>query len=360
MKNKKVHIYLALAVLVLLFMQACIREDYYDYSDMAAIKTISISSQNGAAQILTESDSVVMQVANGTELESIILTELTVSSLAEPNVEVGDTLDFSSGSAEIIVTSESSTQRVWTIVVQELGTEPQLADSDFDTWYDAGDYLEIGTDENSTIWGSSNPGVVVGGIDPNTLKETNGTGAAIKMITRYSTLGAIAKKPIAAGSAFTGYFDKSNLSISDPQAALYFGTPFTAKPTGFSVDYKYISGPKTIDKNGNNLGISDSCDIYVLLEHRAGDTIRRVATGWLRTSTSADTSQLSTTEVELVYGQLPAGTEDYMLPSAGEGYAPEGTRPTHITVVFSSSAHGDEFQGAKNSTLWIDNFVLKY
>jgi hypothetical protein len=43
-----------------------------------------------------------------------------------------------------------------------------------------------------------------------------------------------------------------------------------------------------------------------------------------------------------------------------DGYAPSGTKPTHITVVFSSSALGDFFTGAIGSVLDVDDFVLIY
>ncbi len=342
------------------FLGSCIKEDYYDYSSQAAITSISVTSQNGNAKIFPELDSIFIEVANGAELSSIVITDLQLSALASANKVIGDTLDFSQGDVSIEVTSESSESRIWKLAAKELGSEPQLDNSDFDTWYDEGDYLELGMDASSTIWGTSNPGVEVGGIDPNTLQEMNGDGYAIKMITRYTALGAIAKKPIAAGSAFTGYFDKNSLSLSDPQAALFFGTPFTALPSAFSIDYNYIAGDKNIDKNGDEVGYADSCDIYVLLENRSGDSTLRVGTGWLRTGTSADITQLTPTTIDITYGELPAGTPDFMLPQTGEGYAPSGTRPTHIVVVFSSSAHGDTFQGAKNSTLWVDNFVLQY
>lgn len=49
-----------------------------------------------------------------------------------------------------------------------------------------------------------------------------------------------------------------------------------------------------------------------------------------------------------------------MKPPTGQSYAAQGTKPTHISVVFSSSFGGAEFIGAYGSPLELNDFELVY
>ncbi|MDW7695826.1 PCMD domain-containing protein [Flammeovirgaceae bacterium SG7u.111] len=343
-----------------ILVQSCIKEDHFGLSSAGNILSIEFKNQNGSASINRSNDSVYVELANGTNLSQVQLTKLELSSFAASSRKVGDLVDFTSGSADFVVTSEDQSQTNWKVHVFEVGSNPQLPNSDFNQWYDSQKgYLEIGADVNSTIWGTSNPGVEFGGMDANVLQEeVSNDDFAIKMVTRYSSLAAVFKKPIASGSAFTGFFDVDNIDINDPEAAIDFGIPFTATPASFKLQYLYEAGPKNIDKNGNALSFPDSCDIYSVLERREGDQVKRVATAWLRTTGNG--GDIQSIQVTYTYGELPARTPSYMLPKEGETYAALGETPTHINVVFASSAYGAEFQGAENSTLLVDNFELVY
>lgn len=65
-------------------------------------------------------------------------------------------------------------------------------------------------------------------------------------------------------------------------------------------------------------------------------------------------------ELIFIYGELPAGTPIYILPKAGQTYAAPEETPTHINIVFASSANGANFQGTENSALLVDNLELIY
>ncbi len=352
----KIHIILSL---FLVAITSCIKEDYFGYSTSAEIIEIQLSNQSGNTQIFTDNDSIYIQLANGVDLSKIVLNKLELSSFANANINEGDTLNLETNFIEIPVTSESGTIKNWQLHVFEIGSNPQIENSNFNTWYQKGSYLEIGADDTSSAWGTSNPGAVFGGMDPNVQQyEIAPEDYAAKLTTRFTLIGSFVNKPIAAGSLFTGDFMEGDISFDDPEASINFGIPFTATPSAFQLDYKYTPGTTNIDANQNELNFPDTGDVYVLLERRDDTTVQRVATAWYRIASETPTMQ--TLEVDFIYGELPANTPSYMLPASNEMYALPDTPPTHIKVVFSSSAYGNLFQGAENSELIVDNFKLLY
>ncbi|WNJ19446.1 PCMD domain-containing protein [Pontibacter sp. G13] len=349
---------LTISILCAIAWTGCVNEETFGLSSAGNILNIQLTNQNGGALINRDSLLVDIEVANGTDLESLRILTLQISAFATSVPTQGDLVDASSGAFPIDITAEDGTNRAWTIRISSIGENPQLPNSDFNDWYEADGYLEPGVDASSTIWGTGNPGVILSGLSANTEQEfIAADDFAMKMTTRFTTLGAILNKPIAAGSGFTGVFNTEDIDLNDPEAAIDFGTPFTASPTGFRIEYSYVPGPDNIDASGNSLGFPDMCDIYVLLERRLGDEPRRLATGWFRSDSVV--SDLSVLEVPLTYGTLPPDAPDYTLPDNGL-YAEASESPTHIIVVFSSSALGNEFQGAENSVLIVDNLELLY
>lgn len=105
---------------------------------------------------------------------------------------------------------------------------------------------------------------------------------------------------------------------------------------------------------------TDQCDIYVLLEKRDGEAVERIGTGWFRSDAQVD--DFTNLEVPIIYGELDASMPEFDFANIREGEVwgnPDDT-PTHITVVFSSSALGDFFTGAIGSALSVNNFELLY
>ena len=96
------------------------------------------------------------------------------------------------------------------------------------------------------------------------------------------------------------------------------------------------------------------------MEKRDGDNVERIGTGWFR---SGDTvSDFSNLEVNIKYGELTSVDPEFEYANIreGESWGNAADTPTHIIVVFSSSALGDFFTGAIGSELWINNFELLY
>jgi hypothetical protein len=91
-----------------------------------------------------------------------------------------------------------------------------------------------------------------------------------------------------------------------------------------------------------------------------GNDVERIGTGWFRSSD--EVVDFSNLEVDIKYGELtPSDPEfEYANIRDGESWGNPDDIPTHIIVVFSSSALGDFFTGAIGSELWVNNFELVY
>ena len=187
--------------------------------------------------------------------------------------------------------------------------------------------------------------------------------------------GSIAGKGVAAGNIFTGRFDIGNTVNARP----VFGIPYTQMPKAFQVDYKYTPSKGLIDGKRKPIEGEDAMDMYLILEKRDGDDVKRLGVGWYR---SGDTqTEWETKVIDIVYarnGQAPQGVKEYAKQVLKYGHngdtsatdpsnMPEATwgdaaseRPTHIIVVFTSSYLGDYFIGAPGSKLIVDNFELIY
>jgi len=133
---------------------------------------------------------------------------------------------------------------------------------------------------------------------------------------------------IAAGTLFTGRFI---LDILNPLNSTQFGRPFAYKPLYLRGYYKYIPV--------NN----DSCRIASFL------------TKWNSSSKRRDTIAIAS----IIYEQSRLTVTTYTEFDIVYNYKSSQT-PDSITVMFSSSAGGANFQGGIGSKLYIDEVPLEY
>ena len=354
---RKIYFLLVFAVLF-----SCVDEDYYGMSKYGNIKEILVSNQSGNAIIMTDSLLVTVEIPGGVDLSAITIENIKVSSFARANKQIGDMLNLENDDT-IDVRAEDGSIFTWTIRAFVASSTPQLDNGDLNSWYlTGGNYYEPGTDANSTIWGTGNPGTQILN-NLATIPEDLGAGnLAAKMITLDNgTLAGTFGAPISAGSIFTGYFNSDNIELSNPQAAIEFGTPFSGRPVKVRFKYSYVPGPVNKNGDGDVLDYSDACDIYALLEIRQGGGIQRLGTAWFRSE--AIQEALVTQEMVFTYGELDASFPDYMYPENNTYVSDELAQfalPTHITFVASSSFDGANFAGAIDSTLIIDDIELVY
>lgn len=349
---KKTIIYLLLA----LILHACVDEYYFGKSTEKKILEFSLEGQVGNAVISQEDLRIDLTVGSATDPAALKPQMVRLSSFATLQPDANQNLDYSGGTATYTVHAEDGSTADYTVYLSQEGTQPQLENSDFNTWHmTAAGYPQPGADEYS-IWASGNAGVV-------TLKEANttplelsdGDKAAHMETLDMGSLAGLTGQRVGAGSIFTGIFE---LNLSNPVNSARFGISFSAKPVGFALDYAYIPGQTYMDGRGNILDKNDACDIYLLLENRSGEEVKRIATGWFRSSEIVSDA-FQGIEVDLVYGELPSETPDYQKPANGIYGSPED-EVSHLSFVATSSYAGALLEGGIGSILVIDNLELFY
>lgn len=157
-----------------------------------------------------------------------------------------------------------------------------------------------------------------------------------------------AKIPIAAGNLFIGTF---NASHENTLECTYFGLPFRHKLLSVSGYYKYKSAGATL-----KTGIDDECKMQAVV-YLATDEVPHL-----------DGTNVKTSPNIVGRGEWPSGAS-----TEGDGYYPfhfdinytasidpqllkEGAYK--MSIIFSSSRNGDQFDGAVGSELYIDNVAL--
>lgn len=352
---KKHKLQVALLLVSILLLESCIKEDEFGLSPFKDIKAFELPGQAGLTSINKDEQSIIIPMSEEAELIGIVPSLIEISNLAtiSPSMEIPQ--DFSEPVLYEVI-AEDGSSAVWSVTAIPALPNPQLSNSDFDLWYNVGNYQQPGENAETTIWGTANRALAIAG-DANTNPEDLGGG---DFAARLTSVAAPLLVRMAAATLFTGKFTEGFPNPTNPRSNIDFGTPFNGRPDSFKVDYRYIPGPSYEDANGNELPGNDQCDIYVLLEKRTGETIERIGTGWFRSDATVE--DWFNLEVSIKYGELTASDPEFEYANIREGetWGNASDTPTHITVVFSSSALGDFFTGAIGSELWINNFELVY
>jgi hypothetical protein len=346
---------LLFSVAIILLSNSCVQEDHFGLSPEKKILSFMLEDQVGNSQINQDSRTISVTVSAVANVNSLKAIEITTSTFAKVSPAVGEAQDFTLPVAYAVIAEDGSSVE-YTVTVKQEGSEPQLDNASFDTWFTTPKgYQEPGLDANS-IWATGNAGTVTLRNPNVTPLAINGSDFAAKLITLDlgNLAGSIGQR-MAAGSLFTGKFQ---LDIANPLNSTKFGIPFSARPKKFSVKYAYSPGTPYLNKNGQTLAKNDSCDVYLLLENREGTEVKRIATGWFR-SGEEKIDQFYTITVDLMYGTLGANVPAYQKPVNGL-YGASNEKVTHLTVVFSSSYNGALFEGGTNSTLVVNDLKLIY
>lgn len=342
-----------------IILSGCIKEDQFGKSNRSEIKTFLISGQSGNTVINNDSLTVVIPISETMTDFNFTPSEITVSNFASLSPSAGLSQDFTNP-IEYTVTAEDGSISVYSVSVQRSGSQPQLDNASFEDWYTEtvafSSVEQPGVDANTTIWGTANRGLALGGSTGNTSRQPKADSSYVKM----ESVAAPALVRIAAATIFTGKFTTDFPSISDPRSNITLGTPFTARPISFSFSIKYQPGESNEDSNGQPLSYGDQCDIYLFLENREDSQVKRVGTAWFRNGDAIN--EWTRQQVQIKYGQLESSDPwfSYAQPAEGEIWGKATDAVTHITVLATSSFEGDFFKGAIGSTLELDNIVLGY
>lgn len=339
----------------LMFSSGCVKETYFGKSTFKKILYFTLSNETGNTTINQDSLIIRLNVDGNADLTKLFADSVRLSTYAQLSPGLRVPQDFTKP-VPYTVTAEDGSKSVYTVIVNKQSANPQLSNSNFNEWYTpAGkNYKQPGLDAN-TEWATGNDGVVSLSTANTTPIEIAPGDLAAQMITKdLGVLAQLTGQRMGAGTLFTGTF---KLDLANPLNSAKFGIAFTSRPKSFTVSYKYAPGTPYKNGAGQILNKLDSCDIYLLLENRSGQVVKRAATAWFRSGETVN--EFSKITIPLVYGTLPGGSPSYQLPENGL-FAAANEAITHISVIFSSSAAGAKYEGGVNSTLVVDNLVLNY
>ena len=262
-----------------------------------------------------------------------------------------------------------------------------LYNGGFDNWYnnDGTWYAIAEADATSfdnykgylnSFWDSGNKGVSMMSKNP-TQESTDGhTGSAAELKSQF--IGAFGIGKFAAGNIYTGHYYET---IMSPMGAkLFFGQPFTSRPTQLKGWFKYTRGT-TVDYGDDPYKSElqgtggDQCSVYIALADNEGlDGGGQNYAFQIDNTLSADdpehfkyknTIDFSTNNPNIIaYGTLTEaeakGTGEWQQFTIDLKYRDLTRTPKYIIVVASASKYGDYFTGSTSSVMYIDDFELVY
>lgn len=173
----------------------------------------------------------------------------------------------------------------------------------------------------------------------------------------------------AAGNLFSGHFGSL---VGTSGGTVYFGRPFTARPTAMRLWMKYSSGK--INRITNNApaevkeGDYDKASLRIALgtwdyKTYGGDADSPILVNTTDTKTFIDyNTDKSTIAVGELFVEADASnsTNEWRQVTIPLTYKDTNKYPTHIVISFAASMYGDYFTGYDNSRLWLDGIELLY
>jgi hypothetical protein len=324
-----------------------------------------------------ENDKVVFIVKNGTDVTHLAPTfQLTPGATIVP--ESGTERDFSEPQKYVVTSEDKEWHKTYTVEVQENNTINLAYDFENVRLYTASSYsydifYEVGENGAEVMtWASGNPGFALTG--QGSTPETFPTyqvydglnGKCVALTTRSTgSFGALAKKPLAAGSIFIGRFDVKN-AMTKPLESTQFGTPFYNLPRRLTGYYKYAPGETYYKPNSSGKleavpGQTDKFNIYAVFFEATDDMEMLNGTNVL----SEDNPNIVAVAQIDDANRVPANDwTEFNIPFVYRDTSKIDISKLlagkySITIVFTSSLDGDYFSGAIGSTLMIDEATLK-
>lgn len=231
-------------------------------------------------------------------------------------------------------------------------TESQVAlyNGGFEDWYDVGNYYSPNIDANTKYWDTSNPGsagfnYIVS--EPETSFVHSGEKSAY-LHAAYAVI------KLAAGSIYTGQFGK----VSGTSADLYWGVPFTGRPTVLHGFKRYIPGKINRGDQPSGVGApaSGSNDVGVIRVALLSEKLH---------VNNKDMSSFPNWQTDpriIGYGILEfnSADNDWVEFNIPIEYHNITQKPAYILVMGATCKYGDYFYGSDSSKLWLDDFELVY
>lgn len=248
--------------------------------------------------------------------------------------------------------------------------------------------------QGGTPWETSNVYAKVSGIvkasntvSPHTVNGNRVAKLEAKM-EHVKVLGIVNMDVMVAGTIFLGHIFEPITSTKSPYSKMEMGIPYTKTPKALVFDYKVDmpEGNKRTKATGfgskKTLQGNDNAEVYVLLQKRWEDAdgklyAQRVGTGRERYSATIPWTKGHSLPIHygditkqpfyrnwmgLLYGDKAywaRNSKGKMVPVEEVGWAPEGTKPTHVLVMASATC-GEPYIGTEGLTLCIDNVAFAF
>lgn len=300
----------------------------------------------------------------------------TLSKGATISPESGASLDFTKDQTYIVTAEDGITTKAYT--VSFFVDEGMLLNYSFEevevieTEGYKGEYHQfytlLGNGSKKIDWSSGNEGFnflirlfptivdeINPGVYPTSQIESGKSGKGVKLQTiSTGAMGAAFGSPLAAGNLFLGDFDVSK--VMTPMKTTKFGQPYTynVAPAAVKGWFKYKAGEEFVINNEPSELEKDTWDAYAILfeksendnfltgDHNFEDA-RMVSVAKLDDAQRIESNEWTEFEIEFenVAGKSFSADKEYML-----------------TIVFSSSKEGANFNGAVGSELYIDEIEI--
>ena len=317
-----------------------------------------------------------MDYSKDLDLRDLEVKSLELSDGATANIEAGESYDFTRG-YKVKLTSDGG-ERTYTVKAGY-----QYPGSNFNSWIKD----DFGNKNDIAGWDNGNNDA----ISSTKTLTVNENEQIVKMVSQDAKVLGIGR--FASGNMLVAYFNPKGVgtlkltSYDDGNELIDFGRPFYGRPKYVEFDVKYE-------------GKGDSCDLYVILEHRSrtsnegknqyrtsSDVNTMIASAWYRATTveseddpdvvsitDAERSGYKTIRLAFKYGEPhdnspihnssvftkkllnSAGIDNHVVPTD----SPDEFDVTHIRVVMASSALGNLYKGSVGATLWADEMRLIY
>ena len=239
------------------------------------------------------------------------------------------------------------------------------------------------------LWRTNNVLAVVAGVvkTNNTVyPEARGNGYCARIethIEEVKALGIINMDVTCQGALMVGVLPEPITTTKDPMAKVFYGVPFTECPRAIRMDIKADVCHEVIRGTGFSklkpMGYEDHGEITIMLQKRwedADGVVHALRVGTAIHRIEEDIPEWKNGhEFVIRYGDITSEPDykEYMgmktdpetayhaLNSKGEnviiqedGWAPLGTKPTHMIINIISSC-GKAFYGGVGNTIWVDN-----
>lgn len=354
---------------VCVFFSSCIKDEAINSE--ADILTCTVAGDILKRDPIIENDKVtLMVVADANLLQQA--PEFTLTPGATISPESGTVRDFTSPQTYTVTSQDGKWKKDYEVIFIIAGISneydfenvkiKQGATSSYDIFYENDSEGKWVMD-----WASGNSGFALtgSGTTPETFPtcqyDAGKVGKCAKLETKSTgSFGAGVKMPIAAGNIFMGTFN-TIMAIMKPLEATQFGVPFEHVPTYLKGYYKYKAGDVFTDKDLNVIANKkDNWDVYAVF-FETSETVKAL-NGYDRFTSPNIISIARITDIEKIVSDKWAMFYIPFVTKPGKVIDKDklAAGKYSLTIVFTSSIDGDNFEGAVGSTLLIDQVELLY